>query len=262
MKHHARFWIFAWIAAILLSGVNLAAQPQGASLPPSHIDPAAQALLNQVTQALGGSVFLGSKTLETRGRAFSIMDGVTQGFVEYQSTVEFPDKRRLSYGLGKSKSVTLINHGDQGWEIDRYGLIEQTDKEIKAWRLANRYSLENLLRVRIHEPGTLIQKGGQDFVNNRPALIVDIVDARQVDVKLYANSVTYLPIQIAYRLMNPQTHDWDEYADIYADYLEVQGVETPMHLVRYVNGERVAETFRTLARYNQPCPPGFFEPGP
>ncbi|MGH9326262.1 MAG: hypothetical protein ACRD2B_06185 [Terriglobia bacterium] len=247
------------MVGLLFSGANLDAQHR--AVPPSYINPAAQALLSQVTQALGGTAFLSSKTLETQGRAFSLMDGVTQGFVQYESTVKFPDERRLSYGLNRSKAVTLINNGNQGWELDRYGLIEQSEKEIRAWRLANRYSLENLLRVRIHEPGTLIQKGGQDFVNNRPALIVDIIDARQVDVKLYVNSVTYLPIQITYRLMNPETHYWDDYTDVYADYQEVEGVQTPMHLVRYVNGDRVAETFRTRVRHNQACPPGFFQPG-
>ena len=234
---------------------------QNSPIPPSRINPAAQALLNQAIQALGGNAFLSARTLSSTGRVFSIADGVTQGFVQYQSAMEFPDKRRLSYGLGGKKGVTLINRGDQGWEIDRYGMIEQSQKQIERWKLANRYSLENLLRRVIHEPGTLIQKGGQDFVDNLPALIVDVIDAHQVDVKLYLNSQTYLPMRIAYRLLNPQSHEWDEYADVYVDYRSIQGIQTPMHLIRYLNGERVAETFRFQVKYGETFPPGFFQPG-
>lgn len=241
------------------SGYSVLAQTTAS--PPSQINPAARQLLDQAIQALGGTTFLTAKTLSTEGRAFSITDGVAQGFVKYQSDVEFPDKRRLSYGFNSKKGVTLINNGGKGWEIDRYGTIEQSDKRIQQWELANRYSLENLLRQRIHEPGMLIQNAGTDFVDNLPAQVIEILDVRQVRLKLYLNSQTHLPIRIAYQILNPQTHQWDEYADVYADYRDVEGVQTPMHVVRYLNGDRVSETFRLQARYNQTFPAGFFQPG-
>ena len=228
--------------------------------PAAQITPAAQELLNRTLQALGGSAFLSFKTLTTEGRAFSISDGVAAGFVEYDSIVGYPDKRRLSYGLGKSKTVTLINNGDRGWEIDRYGLIEQPEKRISAWQVANRYSLEGLLRGRAHEPGVLVLPGGQDFVDNFPASILDIIDSQQVEVKLYVNPQTYLPLRAAYRVHNPESQDWDEYVDVYSDYHLINGIQTPMHLVRYVNDERVAETFRMSAKYNQNYPPTVFQP--
>lgn len=252
------------IAAFVLPVLLLFSRPsaaQSSALPPAHISPDGQALLDKVIQALGGSTFLDFKTMNSRGRAFSISDGATQGFVLYQSAAEFPAKRRLSYGLSKkSKAVTIINNGDQGWELDRYGLIEQSPKEIRAWRLANRYSLENLLRARVHQPGTLVQSGGEDFVDNRPVVVLDIFDADQVEVKVDLNQATGLPLQVTYRVLNPDTRQWDDYADVYSDYRPAQGVQTPMHLVRYENGNRVAETFRTQVRYNDPYPAGFFEP--
>lgn len=249
------------LAAAILSRSQTTQTAPGAATAASHISPPAQARLNRAIQALGGQRFLSFKTLTTQGRAFSISDGVAAGFITYDSSVEYPDKRHLAYGLGKSKPVTLINNGSQGWEIDRYGLIDQTDKQIRAWKLANRYGLENLLRVRIHEPGVLILTGGQDFVNNTPAVILDIIDARQVDVKLYLGAQNGLPVQVSYRIQEPQTHDWDDYTNIYSDYQDIQGIETPMHLVQSVNGERVAETFRTEVKYNESYPAHFFEPG-
>jgi hypothetical protein len=254
--------LFVCAAFFLKAGTPLmeARAAQSPAKPPARISPAAQQLLDRTVQALGGSAFLGSRTLTTGGRAFSISDGVAAGFVTYQSVVQFPDKRRLSYGLGRNKSVTLINNGNQGWEIDRYGLIEQPQKRVSAWEAANRYSMESLLRVVVHEPGVLVLPGGQDFVDNLPTSILEIIDSRQVDVKLYIDLQTYLPIRATYRVHNPETQDWDDYADVYSDFDQIGGIQTPMHLVRYVNGERVAETFRTSAKYNQNYPPSLFEP--
>ncbi|MDE3180455.1 MAG: hypothetical protein KGM47_12445 [Acidobacteriota bacterium] len=244
---------------IVAVGVGQAGGAQRAASLPTQINPAAQALLDQSIQALGGQAFIDFKTMTSEGRVFSIADGVLQGFVHYTSAEEFPDRRRLSYGLSKkSKAVTLINNGDNGWELDRYGTIQQPQKEIRAWRLANRYSLENLLRLRIREPGMLIQMGKQDFVDNLPVQIVEMADARQAQIKLYLNISTHLPLQIGYRILDAQTHQWNEYSDIYSDYQTVQGTQTAMHIIRYLNGDRVAETFRSEVRYNETYPASFF----
>lgn len=255
------------IIALLAGSLAVAAAPrrgfgQAASMPPSQIDPAAEALLQRTIQALGGAAFLNFKTMSSSGRAFSIADGATRGFIHYDSVIEFPARRRLSYGLSKkSKAVTLINNGSNGWELDRYGLIEQPPKEIQAWRLANRYSLENLLRLRIREPGMLIQMGKQDLVDNLPAQIVDMVDARQVEIKLYLSMANHLPLEVTLHILDPATHQWNDYADLYTDYQEIDGIQTPMHLIRFLNGDRVAETFRSTVRYNETYPAGYFEPG-
>ncbi|MGH9430606.1 MAG: hypothetical protein ACRD3T_03605 [Terriglobia bacterium] len=235
--------------------------PPAAPAPVTRIDPKAQALLDRAIQALGGPAFMNFKTMSSEGRAFSIADGVTAGFVYYKSAMEYPDKRRLAYGFGKSKPIVLINNGDKGWEIDRYGLVEQKGKQIKNWRLANRYSLENFLRLRLREPGVLALTAGQDFIDNLPASILDVYDSRHVEIKLYINSLTGLPLRITYRIQDRLTLDWNVYSDSYSDYRLIGGVETPMHITRYLNDDRVAETFRTSVKYNETLPSGYFQPG-
>ena len=63
------------------------------------------------------------------------------------------------------------------------------------------------------------------------------------------------------QILNPQTQEQDEYADIYADYRDIQGIQTPMHIARFVNEERVAETFRNSAQYDRGYPRDYFQPG-
>ena len=226
---------------------------------PAIINPKAQQLLDRSIQALGGPAFLSFKTLTTHGRLFSLQGGEAAGFVYFDSQAQYPDKRRLAYGLGKKgKPIVVVNNGDQGWEIDRMGMMHLESDEINQWKFANRYSLENLLRLRIHEPGALVQTAGSDFVDNVAVDILDIVDAQQTQIKLYLAKQTGLPTQISYRKWNPTTQDWDEYSDTYADYRPFQGIMTPLHITRSLNGQRLAELYRNAAAYNETYPPELF----
>jgi hypothetical protein len=256
----AAYCILPTAFCLLLSAFCLlpSAAGENPSGPTSQIDPKAQGVLDQAIQALGGQAFLRAKSLTTRGRIFAIEEGQTAGFAPFRSTVEYPEKRRFSYG--KDKPVILVNDGERGWELDRYGIIRQSPARIQRWRLANRYSLENLLRRVIHEPGTLIQDGGVDFVDDVSVRVVDIVDAQRVQVKLYLNKVKFLPVRITYRIQNPETREWDEFADVYGEYRAFQGIQTPMRITRLLNGERVSELYRNAAEYDASYPSNLFAP--
>ncbi len=240
-------------SALLPLGLRAQQNP----LPP-RIDPKAQPYLDRCLQALGGPAFLNFKTMTTRGRVFSVRDEATTGMAPFVSYIEYPDKRRFSYG--KDKPVILINNGDRAWELDRYGLTSQFPEQVQRWKVANRYSLENLLRLRIHEPGVLVQLGGVDFVDNVPTQVIDIYETGGGHVKLELHHTKFLPVRISYRAQNPKTGEWDDFADAYGDYQEFEAVMTPMHIARFMDGERVGETFRTSVQYNEGYPADYFNP--
>jgi hypothetical protein len=253
--------IVTGVALVLLlgaaPGTGLRAGQNPAEIP-SRIDPKAQQVIDRVIRALGGPAFLNMKRLTTRGRIYSIRDESTSGFAPFESAVEYPDKRRFSYG--KKLPVILINNGDQEWELDQYGQTDQLPEQVRRWRISNRYSLENLLRLRIHEPGMLIQMGGVDFVDNVATQALDMVDAQATQLKLDLNRQTSLPVSITYRVRDPRTGDWTEFADIYSDYKNIQGIITPMHIARFLDEERVSEIFRSYAHYDDEYPATYFQP--
>ena len=234
------------------------APPPNPSQAPSRIDPKAQQVLDRVIQALGGPAFLKAKRLTTRGRIYSIRDEATSAFAPFESYVEYPDKRRFSYG--KNPPVILINNGDLAWELDRMGMTTQLPEQIQRWKISTYYSLENLLRLRIHEPGILIQHGGVDFVDNVATQSLDVVDAQGTQLKLDLNRQTLLPVSVTYRVRDPKTGDWNEFADVYSDYKNIEGIMTPMHIARFTDEERVSEVFRSFARYDDAYPPTYFQP--
>jgi hypothetical protein len=233
---------------------------QEAPPPPSTIAPSAKQVIDRAVEAMGGAAFLNSKNLRTAGRFFAIgEDDRTAGFAPFESTVEFPDKRRFTYGKGTT--VTLINDGERGWQLDRYGMIRQPPEQVRRWRVLNRYSLENLLRVLVNETGLLIQDAGVDFVDNLPARKIEIFDSNSTRIVLYVHRDGFLPIRISYHILDPKTREWEEYADVYGDYREVQGIQTPMQMTRFLNGARISQVFRTSVQYNVEYGPDFFTPG-
>jgi len=226
--------------------------------PPSRIDPKAQQILDRLIQVLGGPAFLKVKRLTTRGRTFSIRDEATSAYAPFESYVEYPDKRRFSYG--SKKPVILVNNGDQAWELDQMGMTTQLPEQVRRWQVSARYSLENLLRLRIHEPGILVQMGGVDFVDNIATQSLDMVDSQGTQVKLDLNRQTFLPVSVTYRVHDPKTGDWNDFADVYSEYKNIDGVMTPMHIARFMDGDRVSEVFRSFARYDDDYPATYFQP--
>jgi hypothetical protein len=61
--------------------------------------------------------------------------------------------------------------------------------------------------------------------------------------------------------MNPEEREWEEFSEVYGDYKEFQGIQTPMHITRLLNGERYSEIFRKSAEYNVDAPASSFTPG-
>ncbi len=255
--------IVIWTACLLMMppagpGALLRAQQTSPPPLPSRISPKAQELLNRAIQALGGQAFLGFKNIYTTGRTFAFSYGRMAYAEPFKSTYAPPDKRRFTYGKGKP--VTLINNGDHAWELDRYGLVHQLPDQVRQWKIANHYGLDNLFRSLIKQPGVLILDEGGNFVDNQPVDVIDIIDAQNVHIHLYLRKPTYLPLRVAYRLQNPTTQDWDDYADDYSDYLTTNGIATPMNIGRTLNGERIGQIFRSNVRYNVTVPANYFEP--
>ncbi len=252
-------WAAAGLLILLGAAAAHAQKPPAAPANPFRkIDAKAKALLDQTVKALGGPAFLDFKTLSSRGRIFTISEGQTAGYAPFKSQELYPDHRRFSYG--KDQPVVLIYNGDMGWEEDRYGTIPLDSKRIESWKLASRYALVNLLRIVAREKGTLVLTAGEDFVDLQPVEVLEIVDKRGMDVKLYVNRLTHLPVRIAYRMREKPDQPWTEVAEVYSDYQTFQGIPTPMHITRYEDGSRTLEVFRSSATYNEDYPPSTFQP--
>ena len=87
----------------------------------------------------------------------------------------------------------------------------------------------------------LIQIGKVDFVDNVPTQGIEITASGGTSVRLDLHRQTSVPYRITYRIRNVKEEAWDDYSDAYADYKTVDGIQTPMHVTRYLNGDRIGK---------------------
>jgi hypothetical protein len=127
---------------------------------------------------------------------------------------------------------------------------------LRGWR---RHKKRCRRHPRIHEPGTLVQSAGVDFVDNVAVNVLDMVDVTQNQIKLYLSTQTGLPVQISYRKWDAAINDWDEYSDIYGNYSTFQGITVPKQISHLQNDRRMSEVFRDSAVFNETYAPGIFE---
>ncbi len=252
-----------WTAVLAVPAASQGAQQAPAQSPsalPSRISPKAQELLDHAIQELGGAAFLNYQNISTTGRVFAFSNGEMAGVQPYKSIYAPPDKRRFTYGKGKP--VTLINNGNEAWEVDQYGLTSQLPEQVRQWKIANHYSLDNLLRSIVRQNGVLVIDHGVDFVANQAVYVIDIIDAENVHIRLYLRKTDYLPLRTTYRVQNSITHEWDDYTDDYSDYQRFDGIMTPMNIARSENDERIGQVYRNKASYNVSVPANYFQPSP
>ena len=100
--------------------------------------------------------------------------------------------------------------------------------------------------------------GKVDFVDNVATQGMEITEPGGISVRLDVHPQTFLPTRISYRVRNVKENAWDDYSDAYADYKLIDGLQFPMHVTRYLNGDRIGETFRNDAKFNEVYPPNYF----
>ncbi|MFQ5664490.1 MAG: hypothetical protein ACE5HL_11740 [Terriglobia bacterium] len=242
------------LLAVMLTASGAAAAQETEPLPGAT---KAQEILDRTIEALGGETFLAVRDITRRGRLYSFSRGQLASpgdrFLDY---VKFPGKERLE--LGKKGKIVYVNDNDQGWELDRQGVREQTPEQIERFQEGNRRDLEYLLRVRVQQERMQLYYLGREFADNRRVQVLELVDERNDSIKLLIDARTYLPSQMRYREREPLSGEWVETVEYYGKYVAVQGIQTPMQLTRERNGLRTLEVHFEEVKYNTGVPDTLF----
>lgn len=209
----------------------------------------AREILDRAIAALGGPTYLNVQDITRRGRLYSFDRGELaspgERFVDY---LKFPGKERFE--IGKDGKIVYLNVNDQGWELDRQGVRDQTPEQIENFQTANLRDLEYLLRFRLGEEKMQLYSLGREFVDNRRVHVIELVDAQNRSLTLVIDVGTYLPVQLRYRRRDVLSGEWVEEMEYYGKYITVQGIQTPMHVSRERAGLRVFEVYFSEVRYN------------
>lgn len=222
--------------------------PQGASPAPGVEDKSRQ-ILEQTIQALGGQAFLSVHDMVREGRIYGFDRGELSSpgdkFVNY---VKFKGKERVEFG--KKGQIVYLNDNEEGWELDKQGIRDQTPESIETFREGLRRDLDYVLRFRLQEEPVQLYYLGTEFVDNRRAHAIEMVDERQESLVLYIDARTYLPMQVRYRHRDVLSGEFVDVIEYYGKWVSVQGVQTPMAVSRERAGRRYFEAYFTRVKYN------------
>lgn len=219
----------------------------------------AKAVLNQAIQALGGSAYLNVRDISQEGRSYSFYHGQpnSEG-IQFWRYIKYPDKDRIE--LTKQRDVIEIYDGVKGYEVTYKGVHNQVEKDLKDYLRRRHYSLPEVLRTWINQPGVALFYDNQTVAEGKQVDQVTVMNAQNEGVTLFIDTSTHLPVKKTFTWRDPADRERNTEDEVYAEYRLVQNVNTPWIVTRYFNGETAGESFLNTVAYNQNLPDSLFDP--
>ena len=223
--------------------------------------PAAQERGKQIVQealaALGGDKFLAMEDRVESGRAYSFFREELSGLARakiYTRYLNHPAALRVRerQAFGKDENQVVLLTEKEGYEITFRGARPMPDTALDRFRDSTRRNIFYMLRMRLKEPGLILESRGADIVSNEPVEVVEITDADNLTVTVYFHKSTKLPTRQVFHRRDPQTKEKIEEVTVFSKYRDVGGgVMWPFTIRRERNGEKIYEIFSESVAINQ-----------
>jgi len=229
-------------------------------------------VLSQLINGLGGPGYSEVRESLCQGRrALFGHNGELTGYIDFNDYRRFPDKDRVEY-IGKGHNtilpflvgidgldwahggivITLYN-GDHGWTFDRSGVNEMPATAVSDFQEQTKRNIDNLLRLRLNDPGISVRFGGDDTVDLKHVDWVEINDRDERTFRLAVDRSTHLLVRAVVITKDEETQQINEDVSIYSNYQLKDSVWTPLQISREHNGRRAVQIFYDTCKYN----PGF-----
>jgi hypothetical protein len=211
----------------------------------------ARTLVDQMVQALGGQAYLTVQDYYAEGRSGSFHNESLVGSGLFYRFWKWPDKDRIE--LTKQRDIVQLYVGDQAYEITYRGVRPidlQKEEKVHQAIIRRYYSLENVLRSWLKEPGILLLDEGPGISEGHLAEKITIINSKNESVTLLVDPSTHLPLEKRFSTRDPRYRDRDEEVIIYGDWKDIQGISTPRMTVTKRNGETISQQIILNITYN------------
>ncbi len=270
------------VAALLASATfALCASAQSPdTMMPEQSEAKAKQILRDLMNARGGAGYMEAREGECQGtRAqFGHNEAIT-GYVSFTDSRQYPDKARLEYAAKSHNLKSIINtvigvegldwshagviialyNGDRGWTLDKSGITELPVTSISEFQEQVKRSIDNVLRVRLKEPGWTYRFGGSDTADLKEVDWVELTDSEGRTFRLAVDHNTHLLVRSVVITENEETREHDDDVTVYTNYQLKDTIWTPMQVTRYHNGRRAVQFFYDSCRFNPGFPGDFFD---
>ncbi|MHB8499987.1 MAG: hypothetical protein ACYDCG_13185 [Candidatus Acidiferrales bacterium] len=247
---------------------------------PEQSEAKAKEILRDLINARGGDGYTEAVEDECQGTRVQFgHNGDVTGNVRFLDARHYPDKERLEYSAKNHNLKSIINtvigvdgldwshggtiialyNGDRGWTLDRGGVSELPVTSVADFEERVKRNIDNVLRIRLKEPGWTYRYGGLDNVDLREADWVELTDSEQRKFRLAVDTHTHLLVRSIVTTNNEETHEKDDDVTIYTNYLLKDTVWAPMQISTDHNGRRAAQFFYDSCRFNPGFPSNYFD---
>jgi hypothetical protein len=251
----ARFAGAAVLFAALLAPRGVTQNPD--TLMPEASTAKAKQILQQLIDAFGGPTYLDIHDSDCEGRLARFgHNGELTGYTNFKDYWRYPDANRTDY----SKKGVIINLyvGDKGWTLDKGGVTELSAASIADFQEQAKKDINNLIRVRLKEPGMVLRYGGTDVVDLKTVDWVDIVDSEQRNFRLAVDQTTHLLVRAIVTTQDEAMNTPNVDTSIFTNFQLMDGVRTAMQITSDRNCRRSNQVFFTSCKYNSGLPADLF----
>jgi hypothetical protein len=249
-------WALAAIVFAAFCAGSVSAQNPDTLMPDASTAKAKQ-VLQKLIDALGGPTYLDIRDSDCEGRLARFgHNGEMNGYTNFKDYWRYPDANRTDY----SKKGVIINLyvGDKGWTLDKGGVSELSAASVADFQDQAKRDINNLLRVRLKEPGMTIRFGGTDIVDLKTVDWVDITDSGDRNFRLAVDQSSHLLARAVVSTPDPTSNDRNIETNIYTNFQLMDGVRTAMQITTDRNGRRSSQVFFNICKYNSNLPPDLF----
>ena len=263
--------IVSMLFAVIACASRVSAQNVDTMMPEEN-NAKAQQLLKDLVNAFGGAGYTDVRESQCHGRrAIFGHSGDLIGYIDFTEFWRYPDKERTEF-LSKGRNTILqsligldgldfahggifisIYNGDHGWTYDKSGVNELPVTSVSEFQEQAKRNIDNLLRLRVNEPGMLVRYAGTDTVDLKQVDWVEITDPDQRTFRLALDRSTHLLLRAVVITTDEEFHQLNQDVIKYSNYQLKDSVWTPLQVVREHNGRRTAQFFFDACSFN----PGF-----
>jgi hypothetical protein len=272
---------FALAAPSRLATAGAEGQQNPETMMPEQSEAKARQVLSDLINARGAAAYLEMRESQCHGQRaqFGHNEAVT-GYVAFTDSREYPDKDRIEYTAKSHNLKSIINvfigvegldlthggeiialyNGDRGWTLDKSGVSELPVTATAEFQEQTKRNVDNLLRIRLKEPGMIIRYGGIGTADLKEVEWVNLTDSEERNFRLAVDHSTHLLVESVVTTVNDETKQRDEDITRYTNYQLKDTVWTPLQVSREHDGRRASQFFYDSCRYNVGFPGDYFEP--
>jgi hypothetical protein len=253
----------AFVAALLLfTSPSSRAQKEGGEAKPqaaAKADEKALAVVARAVEALGGTAYLGVRSVTSKGYFTEFREGQSGIPVTFRDYLVFPDRERTEF-KGAGVQALQVNAGETGWAFDakKKSLTDVTPEQAESFRTTLRTSIDNLPRGWWRAEGaSLAYVGRREAGLARRNEVVRLTYPDGFEAEFEFDAREGLPAKVIYKRPNAEG-DTVEEEDRYAQFLTIQGARFPFVIDHYRAGQQSSRVNYETVEFNKPVPDSLF----